>query len=69
MTDYVILRLQDDTTEPGQWQQYAGLIEASSPSRALRIANHGAGTFIAVPNRSWNPLHVKVEQTTKVTIG
>lgn len=70
MTDYVILRLIEESEGAiGEWQQYAGLIEASSPARALRIANHGTGTFVAVPKRSWKPLTVKTEQVTKVTIG
>ena len=58
MTDYVILRLIENPEDvPGQWQQYAGLIEASSPARALRIANHGTGTFVAVPKRRFLRVH------------
>ncbi len=75
MTEYIILRL--DTERPRalpdenplqSWQKYGGT-EATSPARALRNLNLAAGEYVAVPARSWKPLTVTVEQTTKVTIG
>jgi hypothetical protein len=64
MTEYVILKEEED----GSWRQ-AGVRRASSPSRALRQAAVGEGTFILVPSRSWRPLTVSVEQTTTIKIG
>lgn len=44
--------------------------EASSTRRALSAATlDGPGEYVAVPERSWQPLTVKTEQVTKVTIG
>jgi len=66
MTTYVILQLLDS----GHWSEQ-GSTRASSPARALRsyVSAGAEGTYVCVPSRSWKPLVVKVEQTTKVTIG
>ena len=64
MTEYIILELGG---EAGAWREF-GKSRASSPQRALRSLDLRAGTYVAVPFRSWKPLTVKVEQTTKVTI-
>jgi hypothetical protein len=64
MTEYVILT----ETEDGGWRQN-GIATASSPARALREAGVSAGNHVAVPRRSWKPLKVKVETTTKIKIG
>lgn len=66
MTEYVILQLLDS----GHWSEQ-GKTEASSPIRALRshVRSGAEGEYVAVPSRSWKPLTVKVEQTTKVTIS
>ncbi len=66
MTSYTILKLND---EDQTWGFEAVNIKASSSRRALAAAEVGAGTFVAVPDRSWKPLTVKTEQVTKVTIG
>lgn len=65
MTHYIVLRYDDDCNA---WEK-EGQAEASSPTRAIRHLDPGAGIFVAVPARSWKELTVKVEQTTKVTIG
>ena len=67
MTEYVILK-HDEGEMAGVWNEY-GKAKASSPARALRNLEISNGTFVAVPSRSWKYLTVKVEQTTKVTIG
>lgn len=68
MTKYRIIRLRDGE-DPGTWKEY-GMAEASSPERALRsFPDVLGGTYIAVPDRSWKPLTVALEKTTKVTIG
>ena len=66
MTDYLILR--QNAEQAGVWIQFA-TASATSPARALRISNLDEGEYVAVPARSWKPLKVSVEQTTKVTIG
>ena len=66
MTDYLILKQLRDN--PGEWEQHA-TATASSPARALRISNLGAGEYVAVPVRNWKPLTVKVEQKSVVTVG
>lgn len=73
MTEYVILRYELENgvgaSTTGVWRE-AGVAQASSPTRAIRTLTHtGENTYLAVPMRSWKPLAVKVEQTTKVTVG
>ena len=64
MTEYMILK-----KEGISWE-YISVAEASSTKRALTVATlDGDGEYVAVPKRSWKPLTVKTEQTTKVTIG
>ena len=66
MTDYIILKESED----GAWRPAGTVRETSSPTRAIRVAAANEnGVYVAVPARSWKPLTVKVEQTTKVTIG
>lgn len=65
MTDYLIL--EQNSENAGVWEQRATAV-ASSPASALRSSNLGAGTYVAVPSRSFKPLKVKVENTVKVTI-
>jgi hypothetical protein len=62
MTHYIILRWHEDA-----WKEH-GAADASSPRRALAVANVDAGGYVAIPSRSWKPLTVKVETTTKTTI-
>lgn len=65
MTTYIVLRYDHDCNA---WEK-AGQAEASSPSRAIRLLDPGAGIFVAVPARSWKELTVKVETVSKVTVG
>ncbi len=65
MTTYIVLRYDNDCNA---WEK-EGQADASSPTRAIRLLETGPGIFVAVPARSWKELTVKVEQTTKVTIG
>lgn len=69
MTEYVILEQHSENKSVWQEKSPEYVVKASSARRALQSANLGAGVYVAIPARSWNPLVVKVEQTTKVTIG
>ncbi len=70
MTEYIILRrIKDDLMEESDWIVYDGIVEASSARRAIAVGEVGSGHYVAIPYRSWKPLIVKVEETTKVTIG
>lgn len=71
MTKYIVLRAHDapDVAQEAVWEPI-GSVLASSPRRAIVAQVAGeAGIYLAVPARSWKPMTVKVEQTTKVTIG
>ncbi len=68
MTTYVILRDVRVNEDDNAWCAITEA-EASSPRRALAAQSLPEGDYIAVPKRSWKPLAVKVEQTTKITIG
>ena len=68
MTEYVIL--EQHSENKSVWQEKAPIVvKASSAKRALQSAALGAGTYVAIPARSWKPLIVKTEQVTKITIG
>ncbi len=70
MTEYLILRKQDhEDAVPHTWTLENVITKASSARRALTAAAVPEGEYVAVPARSWKPLTVKVEQTTKVTIA
>jgi hypothetical protein len=64
VTDYLILKFD---TETGTWKVSIST-EASSARRALSTAKVEEGEYVAIPARSWKPLTVKVETTTKTTI-
>ncbi len=50
------------------WAEF-GVVEARSANEAIRQAAAGvAGRFVAVPARSWKPVTVRVEQTTRITL-
>ena len=66
MTNYTILKFSE--AGGGVWHE-RGDADATSPARAIRTLDAEEGIFVAVPTRSFRPLEVKVEQTTKVTIG
>lgn len=65
-TDYLIL-----TKEAGFWTE-GPTIAARSAKAAIRtyLAEQKAteGTFAAVPARSWQPVTVKTETTTRLTL-
>lgn len=65
MTRYIILRHDG---EAQAWKEI-GAADGSSPRRALSAADVKEGGYVAIPSRSWRPLTVSVEQTTKVTIS
>jgi hypothetical protein len=75
MTQYMILRrdLRDDgeldpELDPACWRFHAEA-EASGAERAIRsIKGLGEGVYVAVPARSWRPLTVTVETTTKISV-
>ncbi len=74
MTDYLILRkttgiVNDQAVLPHTWVLDNVIVKASSARRALTAAGVKEGEYVAVPARNWKPLTVKVEQTTKITIG
>ncbi len=71
MTKYIVLRAHTapDVAQEDVWEP-VGSVLASSPRRAISAQVAGdEGRYVAVPARSWRPLTVTVEQTTKVTIG
>lgn len=74
-TRYHVLRLSSD--KPGKGASYEQLTEtplvASSRQQAIELVladGHGNGAYAAVPERSFKPLRVKVEEvkTQKVSI-
>ncbi len=67
MTEYTLLQRTD--TDPDVWHEFLDTVKASSAKRALASVKLTEGFYVAVPTRSWRPMAVKVEQTTKVTIG
>jgi hypothetical protein len=56
---YHILR----ETEQALTLAYVTLVEASNPEQAIRLiaANYGEGRYIAIPDRNWTPIGVRVE--------
>ncbi len=66
MTEYTLLHYNAETNS---WERIQGNVAASSARRALAATDLEAGEYVAIPARSWRPLTVTVEQTTKVTIG
>lgn len=66
-THYVVL----EEEENGSWTFMASL-SAASGAAAIRDALAGdasaSGTFVAIPKRSFNPVVVKTETTTRLVI-
>lgn len=75
MTDYVVITLPKATPANGTMAAPSQLsidkVRASSANAAIRAVaeKKGDGQYVAVPARSWKPVTVKVEQTTKVSFG
>lgn len=68
MTIYVVLQSLGDNWVVADG--YAAGVEAHSAEAAIRKAveapNNGDGIYVAVPQASWKPVRVSVEQTTRV---
>jgi len=66
VTEYLLL----EKTKDDAWT-VAGKKEAASARAAIRAAlageNGTAGTFVAIPARSWQPVTVKVETALKLS--
>jgi hypothetical protein len=66
MTKYLVLRLSKAATDA--WVPL-GVVEASSAKAAIRsyldASKDGSGEFVAVPDRSWQPVKVQVETALK----
>lgn len=67
-TAYTLLQFDDETD---QWKEHGDPVRASTSEAAVRkhAAVMGAGVYIAVPQRSWRPVTVKIETQTKVTLS
>jgi hypothetical protein len=65
-TNYLVLKANDDS----DWTE-GQLVEAASASAAIRTVaeKQGAGQYVAVPDRSWNPCAVTIETKTKVKLS
>lgn len=67
-TEYLIL---SKSAGSSTWTEQK-TVEASSAKAAVRKflgeASNPDGTYVAVPARSWQPVTVKTEQTTKITL-
>lgn len=72
MTDtkfLVLVSLENAAAGPvRQWEEVA-TVNAKSKEQALRSIGGNAGTYVAVPVRSWQPVRLEVEtvQRTKIT--
>lgn len=63
MTRYVVLRFRERGHDVESWD-VAERVEANSAEQAVRSVGAARGTFVAVPERSWQPLTVETEQKT-----
>lgn len=61
MTRYVVLELDHD-----RWA-WSAVIEANSAESAIRRCGT-PGVYVAVPQRSWQPLEVKTQVLTRTTV-
>lgn len=69
MTDYIILKQNDDALDDNRDWAQVGEAKASSARRAVASLIAAEGEYVAIPARSFKPITVKVETTTKITIG
>lgn len=64
MTEYLVL-----VEEAGHWREAGTANLANSAAQAIRrVAGEEGGRYVAVPRRSWQPVTVRVEQQTRITI-
>jgi hypothetical protein len=68
-TAYHIFRQVPNDQVATSYEPVEPNVEASSAAEAIRLTVKTAGTFVAVPARSWKPVKVTVEQTTVVKVG
>ena len=67
-TEYQILVAFSASNGDNAWKEF-GVVKARSANEAIKqAAGATPGSFIAVPARSWKPVTVKVEQTTRITL-
>jgi hypothetical protein len=68
-TTYIVLRRDDDGggIAVDRWQTDSR-VEAVSAEAAIRKAEPKAGTYVAVPARSWKPVTVRTETTTTIRL-
>ena len=78
-TTYIVLRRRDtkkgsdDSTDGAVvWQIENSNVPATNAEAAIRLAckqdDAPAGTYVAVPSRSWRPVTVRSEQTTVIRL-
>lgn len=78
-TGYVVLELNESShswKERGPGPYRAASAEAAirahldrNPVDGKEFVNEGAGTYVAIPARSWKPVTVKTETKTVVTLS
>lgn len=72
-TAYIVLRSYD--LEPGKrgWGIENSNVPATNAEAAIRLAckndSNPAGTYVAVPARSWKPVQVTAVQTTVIQLA
>lgn len=77
-TDYVVLRQSPDAERDGRlWRTEPRIYKATSASKAVRLAAEAAvgdpaassaGTFVAVPLRSWSPIELGWENLRRIVV-
>ncbi len=72
LTGYTILKLTkgaEEATAKGEFWTIEATVAARSASEAVKqAAGASAGRYVAVPERSWAPVTVTVEQTTRIKL-
>lgn len=65
LTEYIVLIKQDGEG----WKTIFPNVEARSSEHAVKAASNGtAGTYVAIPSRSWKPVKVSVETVKRVRL-
>jgi hypothetical protein len=68
-TTYIVLRShQENATLPPVWVIANDDVPAASGEAAIRKAVVDAGTYVAVPARSWKPVQVRTETQTVIRL-
>jgi hypothetical protein len=64
-TTYTVLQRVSDTESPvAAWRVVSNDVQAPSAEFAIRSTIDDAGTYVAVPARSWKPVTVTTETKT-----